>query len=127
MVCTVLGLYTPSWCCYRYPEIRSNFIDLAKLSRFYLNTETESSLRNVMFCNINRTVFLDKDRMMDNVQKHNMYTNDIHVSPVTSTIHRITQHGNTILCGMCTCIYLMLLVTSLTDPARNKHEILNVI
>jgi hypothetical protein len=36
--------------------------------------ETESSLRNVVFCNIKRTVFLDKYRMMDNVQKHNIFT-----------------------------------------------------
>jgi hypothetical protein len=34
--------------------------------------ETKFSLRNVVFCNINMTVFLDKDRMMDNVQKYNI-------------------------------------------------------
>jgi hypothetical protein len=42
---------------------------------FYLKTEIEFSLRNVVFCNINRKVFLDKDRTMDNVQKHNTYSN----------------------------------------------------
>jgi hypothetical protein len=26
-----------------------------------------------VFCNVNRTVFFDKDRTMDNVQKHNIY------------------------------------------------------
>jgi hypothetical protein len=29
----------------------------------------------VVFCKINRNVFLDKDRTMDNVQKHNICTN----------------------------------------------------
>jgi hypothetical protein len=48
---------------------------LHQRSKFYVKTETVSSLRNVMFCKINRTVFLDKDRTMDNVQKHNIYTN----------------------------------------------------
>jgi hypothetical protein len=49
-------------------EIETSFVDWAQLSRFYLKTETESSLRNVMFCNINITVFLDKDKTMANVQ-----------------------------------------------------------
>jgi hypothetical protein len=40
-----------------------------------LKTETESSLRNVVSWKINRTVFLYKDRTMDNVQKHNSCTN----------------------------------------------------
>jgi hypothetical protein len=30
---------------------------------------------SVVFCNIKRTVFLHKDRMMDNVQKYNICTN----------------------------------------------------
>jgi hypothetical protein len=66
----VHGLYTPSWCWYRCPEIGTSSIDWAKLSRFYLKTETETSLRNVVFCNINRTTYSDKCRTMDNVQKH---------------------------------------------------------
>jgi hypothetical protein len=53
------------------PEIWTRSIDWAQPSRFYLKTETESSLRNVVFWKINRTVFLDKD----NVQKHNICTN----------------------------------------------------
>jgi hypothetical protein len=73
MVCSMLGLYTPSWCWYICPEIGASSIDWAKLSRFYL--KTESSLRNVVFWKINRTVFLDKDRTMDSVQKHNICTN----------------------------------------------------
>jgi hypothetical protein len=44
-------------------------IDWAQLIRFYLKKETGSSLRNVVFCYINRTMFLDIDRTMDNVQK----------------------------------------------------------
>jgi DNA-dependent RNA polymerase auxiliary subunit epsilon len=72
----------------------SYLIDWAQLSRFYQKTETESSLRNVKFLNENRisyvdwaqlsmfyqktetesrvrNVFLNKNRTMDNVQKHN--------------------------------------------------------
>jgi predicted membrane protein len=39
------------------PEIGTSSIDWAQLCRFYLKTETEFSLRNVMFWKINRTVF----------------------------------------------------------------------
>jgi hypothetical protein len=53
-------------------DFRTSSMNWAQLSRFYLKTETESSLRNVMFWKINRTVFLDKDRTMDNVQNHNI-------------------------------------------------------
>jgi hypothetical protein len=49
------------------PEIGTSSIDWAQLSMLYLKTETESVLRNVVFLNINRTVFLNKDRTMDNV------------------------------------------------------------
>jgi hypothetical protein len=35
-------------------------IDFAQLSRFYLKTERESSLRNVVFINVNRTVLWTK-------------------------------------------------------------------
>jgi hypothetical protein len=48
--------------------------DWAQMSRFYLKMETESSFHNVGFCNINIKVFLNKDRMMDNVQKRNICT-----------------------------------------------------
>jgi hypothetical protein len=75
MVCAVLGLYTPSWCLHRCPEIGTSSTDWAQLSRFYLKTETESSLRNAVLCNINRAVLLDKDRTMDNVQKDNICMN----------------------------------------------------
>jgi hypothetical protein len=57
------------------PEIGTSSIDWAQLSRFYLKTETGCSLRNVVFWKINRTLFLDKDRLMDNVQQHNICTN----------------------------------------------------
>jgi hypothetical protein len=59
---------------YRCPEIGTSSIDWVQLSRFYLKTETESGLRNAVFWKINRMVFLDKDRMLDNVQKHNICT-----------------------------------------------------
>jgi hypothetical protein len=49
------------------PEIGTSYIDWVKPSRFYLKTETESRLRNVVFWNINRK--------MDNVQKHNVCIN----------------------------------------------------
>jgi hypothetical protein len=49
------------------PEIRASSDDWAQLSRFYLKTETESRLRNV--------VFLNESRTMDNVQKHNICCN----------------------------------------------------
>jgi hypothetical protein len=56
-------------------EIESSSIDWVQLSKFYLKTEAESSLRNVVWWKINRRVYLDKDRAMDNVQKHNICTN----------------------------------------------------
>jgi hypothetical protein len=45
---------------------RYHSLYVTQLSRFHSKTEIESSLRNV--------VFLNKNRMMDNVQKHNIYT-----------------------------------------------------
>jgi hypothetical protein len=50
-------------------------IDWAQLSRFYLKTETESSFRKVVFWKMNRMVFLDKDRTVDNVQKRSICFN----------------------------------------------------
>jgi hypothetical protein len=74
MVCAVLGLYTISRYWYRCPEIGTSCIDWAQLSRFYLKTETESSLGNVVF-KYKQNGMLDKNRTMDNVQKHNIYVN----------------------------------------------------
>jgi hypothetical protein len=56
----------PYLCWYRYPEIETSSIDWAHLSRLILKTETESGLRNVV---------LNKNRTMDNVQKHNSCIN----------------------------------------------------
>jgi hypothetical protein len=56
-------------------EIRNNSIDWAQLSRFYLKTWTESSLRNVVLKNKQDGVS-DKDETMDNVQKHNICSLD---------------------------------------------------
>jgi hypothetical protein len=48
------------WC----PEIKTNSVDWAQLSRlFNLKTETDSNFRN--------DVFLIKNRTMDNIQKRN--------------------------------------------------------
>jgi hypothetical protein len=49
MVCALIGLYTLFWCWHRYPEIGTSSIDWAQLSTFYVKTERESSLRNVVF------------------------------------------------------------------------------
>jgi hypothetical protein len=51
----------------RRPEVGTSSIDWVQQSRFYLKTETETSLRNV--------VFLNKNRTMDNVRKHNICFN----------------------------------------------------
>jgi hypothetical protein len=50
-----LALYTPSWKWHRCPEIGTSSVYWNQLSRFYLRTEIESRLRNVVFWNINRT------------------------------------------------------------------------
>jgi hypothetical protein len=68
MVCAVLGLYNPSWCWFRCLETGTRSNDWDQLSRFYLKTETESSLQNAVLKN-------KHDAMMDNVQKHNICTN----------------------------------------------------
>jgi hypothetical protein len=80
-LCCVWLVY-PTWGWHRCPEIGTSSIDWAQLSRFYLKTETEYSLRNVVLWKINKTVFLDKDRTMDNVQKHNICTTSSLLSTV---------------------------------------------
>jgi hypothetical protein len=72
------------------PEIGSSSIDWAQLSMFNLKTKTESSLRNIVFCNIDRMVFSDKDGMTDNVQKHNICTKTIKL--LLSTNCNFIQH-----------------------------------
>jgi hypothetical protein len=52
---------------------------------------------------MNRTVFLDKDRMMDNVQKHNVCTKLLH--PMTKWT-QFPEH-----------IFMVLLISSLTCPS----------
>jgi hypothetical protein len=61
------------------PYLWTSCIDWAKLNRFDLKMETESSLRNVVFWKINRTVFLDEDRMMDNVPSSQTFRSYFHV------------------------------------------------
>jgi hypothetical protein len=53
------------------PEIWTSSIEWAPLSRFHLKTETESGLRNVVL-NKKHYHVLNKNRMMDNVQKQNI-------------------------------------------------------
>jgi hypothetical protein len=45
------------------------YIDWPQLRMFYLKTETESSLRNVVLWKINRMMFMDKDRTVENVHR----------------------------------------------------------
>jgi hypothetical protein len=55
-------------------EIKTSSNNWAQLSKFYLKMETESSLQNIVL-EYKQDGVLDKDRMMDNVQKHNICTN----------------------------------------------------
>jgi hypothetical protein len=48
-VCSCAWLVYPIWCWYSRPEIGTSCIDWVQLSRFYLKTETDSSLRNILF------------------------------------------------------------------------------
>jgi hypothetical protein len=66
MVLCYLWLVYLVWCWYGCPEVETSCTDFAQLSRVYLKTETESSLRNV--------VLLNKKRATDNVPKHNVCT-----------------------------------------------------
>jgi hypothetical protein len=52
MLCTVLGLYALS-----DVGLGTSSVDWDQLRKFYLKAETESSLRNEVFLNKNRTVF----------------------------------------------------------------------
>jgi hypothetical protein len=62
----VSGHYPPSYLYFKThsfgdwilsPEIGTSSIDWGQLTKFHLKMETESSLRNVVFLKINRTVF----------------------------------------------------------------------
>jgi hypothetical protein len=55
-------------------EIGTSSIDRSHLRSFHLKTETEPSLRNVVFLNKNGGV-LDENWRTENVQKHNICTN----------------------------------------------------
>jgi hypothetical protein len=52
--------------------IGTSSIDWAQQIRFYLKTETDSSLRNAVFSKNRQGGFLDEDKTMDNVQIHNI-------------------------------------------------------
>jgi hypothetical protein len=63
-------------------EIGISSIDRSQLNRSHLKTETESSLRNVVFENKQNS--FNKDRTMDNAPKHNIYAEKITNSPVSA-------------------------------------------
>jgi hypothetical protein len=57
VACSLVQVYRHFEGTYQLPqEMRTSSIDLAQLSRFYLKTDTESSLRNDVFSNMKRTV-----------------------------------------------------------------------
>jgi hypothetical protein len=56
------------------PEIATMSIDWAQLSRFYLKTDRIRSLKCCVL-KYKQDGVLDKNRMLDNVQKHNVCTN----------------------------------------------------
>jgi hypothetical protein len=102
MVCAVLGLCT--LCCVG-AGVRRWGLALSigpKLSRFHLKMETESSLRNVVFLNKNRTV--------DNVQEHNIYIN----LPSSQSFRSCTLH---FVCDIADCSPLLHPSLGLTDSA----------
>jgi hypothetical protein len=66
------------WILSLSPEIGTSSFRWPQLSRFHLKTETVSSLRNIVSWNINRMEFSDKDKTMDNIQKHNTCTKKLY-------------------------------------------------
>jgi hypothetical protein len=46
---TQVGILARTCCCFWCPEAETSNIYCVKLSRFYLQTETQPSLRNVVF------------------------------------------------------------------------------
>jgi hypothetical protein len=68
------GLCCP-WlvCWYRCPESGSSSIDWAQMRRFYLKTETESRLRNVVLKYKQNGVLGKKKSCKYNVRKHSIY------------------------------------------------------
>jgi hypothetical protein len=46
------------------PDVGTSSVDWTQMSRFYLKTETESSLRNVVFCDINRTMNISRNTIV---------------------------------------------------------------
>jgi hypothetical protein len=63
--------------------------DWTQLSRSYLKTETECSLRNTVFWKNKHDSVLDKDKTMDNVQKRNIFTN----VPPSRTLRSYSSHS----------------------------------
>jgi hypothetical protein len=100
-------------------EKETSSINWAQLNRFYLKAETESSLRNI--------VFLDKNKTVDTVQKHSICIN-IPLSQTFRSFRMICQrtrilHVKTLfsystiwhteICNITTCTSFALTVSGL--------------
>jgi hypothetical protein len=68
---------------------RAGCIDWAQLSRFYLKMETES-VSEVLY-------FLNKNKAMDNIQKHNKYINIASSQTFRSYLNKIFIHSHEIV------------------------------
>jgi hypothetical protein len=103
------------------PEIGTSSIDWIQLSRFYLNSYTESSLRNVVVWKINGTVFLDKDRMMDNDQKRNICNKKISFfsSPPSNVYRRLIAQ---LTAGLLPGVALLLTCTISSSHSGGYEE-----
>jgi hypothetical protein len=62
------------------------------MSRFYLKMEKQSSLRNVVFWKNIQDGSLDKDKTMDNVQKHNISTVIFHYQEWQTYLRKELYH-----------------------------------
>jgi hypothetical protein len=92
-------------------------VDWVQLISFHLKAETEFSLRNVVLCNINRTMFLDKDRTTDNVQKHNICTIATHFWYLFTRLEKMNAH-NEDLQDLHICCTVGLIIIFLTRTKR---------
>jgi hypothetical protein len=108
-------------------EIGTISINWAQLSRFYLKTETESSLRNVVFCNTNRTAFLDKGRTMDDVQKYNIRTSNCFLTLELFLKMGLKFSSETLVPTVQTLCFLFSKLNSLTLHTNRMVEWWNII
>jgi hypothetical protein len=83
----VLGLYTPSWCWYKCPEIGTSTIDWAHLRVLPEDGDTIQSPK--------RRVLKHKQSEMDNVQKHSICVNKHACRHQTMLFHLIRRNSET--------------------------------